>query len=89
MHGTHFSFQDEIYDSFARNGTFDGNRIEAPRTIKDLVIFLVWAVLLLTPLFYFLGRVVLAGSLFALITFLTFVIIGEFCPITIIIYSFE
>jgi len=56
--------QDEIYDNFVRNGGYTiGTYAEVPRRINDLVTWLIWAILLCSPLFYYTTTIFIGSTL--------------------------
>jgi len=56
--------QDEIYNNFVQNGRFTiGTYREVPRRINDLVTWLLWAVVLCVPLFYYATNIFMSSSL--------------------------
>ncbi|CAD5118668.1 DgyrCDS7353 [Dimorphilus gyrociliatus] len=66
-----FQEKDEIYDSFVKEGEYKiGTKREIPKRPHDLITYLCWAVLLLTPLFYYIGAIFINGSLLIKIIFL-------------------
>ena len=66
--------QDNIYDMFARTGTFEGKEIRVPRRINDLITCIVWHILLDLPLFYYALPALLTSTVALVISALTIVI---------------
>ncbi|XP_046363328.1 1-acyl-sn-glycerol-3-phosphate acyltransferase gamma-like isoform X1 [Haliotis rufescens] len=58
-----FHEKDEIYDHFVQTNTLKGKGYHEPRRYRDLIFFLMWAVITCVPLFYYLGGIFLSGSL--------------------------
>ncbi|BFZ10262.1 hypothetical protein BsWGS_13301 [Bradybaena similaris] len=59
-----FKRKDDLFDGFLQTGKFPGPAHRIPRRINDLLMWLFWAVLTCVPLFVYLGRIFLSGTLF-------------------------
>ena len=69
--------QDEIYDNFVQNGRFTiGTYHEVPRRINDLVTWLIWALVLCVPLFYYATNIFLNSSLTVKLAACATVVVG-------------
>jgi hypothetical protein len=72
--------QDEIYDNFVQNGRFTiGTKVEIPRRINDLVIWLLWTVVLCFPLFYYAVGFIWYGTWTLKLAVLLTIAIGKLC----------
>jgi len=69
--------QDEIYDNFVQNGHFTiGTYHQLPRRVNDLVTWLIWAVTLCTPLFYYATTIFMSSSLTVKLAICATVVVG-------------
>ncbi|XP_064629130.1 1-acyl-sn-glycerol-3-phosphate acyltransferase gamma-like [Lineus longissimus] len=55
---------DDIYDEFTKKGEFSGHVSKLPRRKYDLFVWCFWAILLCTPLFYYVGKAFIFGSMY-------------------------
>lgn len=70
--------QDDVYESFVQKGYYEGPRHHQPRRYRDLLMWLFWAVILCVPLFSYMGKVFLSGTLTQQLTLLAVVAVGEY-----------
>ncbi|XP_041352089.1 1-acyl-sn-glycerol-3-phosphate acyltransferase gamma-like [Gigantopelta aegis] len=70
-----FLKKDELYDSFVKNGCFPGTPYKKKRRVRDLLFWLMWAVVTCIPLFKYLGQLFLSGTYTQQLAFLVVVFI--------------
>ena len=71
--------QDEIYENFVENGHFTiGTFHKIPRRLNDLVTWLLWAVVLCPPMFYYVTTIFLSSSLTVKLIAAATVAVGQF-----------
>ncbi|XP_064613139.1 1-acyl-sn-glycerol-3-phosphate acyltransferase gamma-like [Liolophura sinensis] len=72
-----YKHKDDVYESFVQKGYIEGNRHRQPRRYRDLLMWLFWAVILCVPLFSYLGKVFLSGTLTQQLTLLVIVAVAS------------
>ncbi|KAK7487744.1 hypothetical protein BaRGS_00021011 [Batillaria attramentaria] len=70
-----FKMKDDLYDSFLKNGRFDGTPRTIPQRATDLLMWSFWAVVTCVPLFYYVSSLFLAGTLKQQLIFLACILL--------------
>lgn len=66
----HYKQKDNIYDNFVQNGRFTiGQRYDVPKRPNDFILWVLWAIVLSFPLYYFASYVFVTGSALLQLTF--------------------
>lgn len=73
-----FKKKDDLFEGFLQAGKFPGPEHHIPRRVNDLAMFLVWAVLLWVPLFYYIASLFVSGTITQQIIVITTLAVGTY-----------